>query len=618
MPQQVKKSLVLSIYFALAVSALLVFWQVRNFSFINYDDNFYVYENPHVLNGLTAGNITWAFTTGSASFWHPLTWLSLMLDRQLFGPNAAGFHLVNLFFHIANTLILFLVLRQMTQKLWQSAFVAALFALHPLHVESVAWIAERKDVLSTFFWLLTMSAYWQYVKKPGIVRYLLTLLIFALGLMAKPMLVTLPFVFLLLDYWPLYRIKHFDWQVIYRLVFEKIPFIVLSIASSVIAFLTQQSNSSISSFAAIPLKFRIGNALISYVKYIEKLFLPTGLAAFYPHPFENVSVVYAVISAGVLLAVTILVLRFAKNHRYLVTGWFWYLGTLLPVIGIIQVGSHAMADRYSYITLTGLFIIIAFLTPQLLSRLPHRKIALGISMLTALTALGISAQKQTMYWNNSTTLFSHALAVTNNNFLAHSCLGQELYKQGKLALAVEHLNKALQINPNYTNAIINLGCVSTDRGYFIQAIDYFQKALQLKPDSVDALTNLGTALLRQGKLKEAIIHIRRSLQIEPDNPATINNLAWLFATCSDPNYRNPAEAIRLAQQACHATAYVNPETLDTLAAAFASAGRFNEAVITAQKALNLANENNKQISGAIKSHLDLYNSSKPLIEKPQM
>jgi Flp pilus assembly protein TadD len=277
-----------------------------------------------------------------------------------------------------------------------------------------------------------------------------------------------------------------------------------------------------------------------------------------------------------------------------------------------------MADRYTYIPYIGLFIIIAWGLPKLLAKLPHQKIILAISMLTALTALGISAQKQTMYWNNSFTLFSHALEVTNNNYLAHNCLGRELRKQDKLALAVEHFNKALQIKPNYANAMISLGCVSTDRGDFIQAIDYFQKALHLKPDSAEAHTNLGIALQKYGRFNDAIIHIRRSLQIEPDNPVTINNLAWLFATCPDPNFRNPAQAISLAQQACRATAYVNPELLDTLAAAFASAGRFDEAVITAQKALNLANENNKQIFGAIKSHLDLYKASKPLIEKPQM
>ncbi|MGD0786213.1 MAG: hypothetical protein ABR969_10425, partial [Sedimentisphaerales bacterium] len=315
MLEQVKKSLVLSIYFALAVSALLVFWQVRNFDFVNYDDNDYVSANPHVLNGLSAGAVAWAFTTNHAGNWHPLTWLSLMLDRQLFGANPAGFHITNLILHIANILLLFMVLKKMTGALWQSAFVAALFALHPLHVESVAWIAERKDVLSTFFWLLAMLAYWQYVKKPGIARYLLVLLIFALGLMAKPMLVTLSFVLLLLDYWPLERIKHFNRQVIYRLVLEKIPFFALSIVSSVITFLAQRNTEAVFSFALLPLKFRVANAFISYMKYIEKLFLPAGLSPFYPHPLKSVSVLYVVISVAVLLAVTILVLRLAKNRR---------------------------------------------------------------------------------------------------------------------------------------------------------------------------------------------------------------------------------------------------------------------------------------------------------------
>jgi 4-amino-4-deoxy-L-arabinose transferase-like glycosyltransferase len=271
MPKQVKKSLVFSIYFALLISTLLVFWQVRNFDFVNYDDDHYVYENPNVLNGLSPDNVFWAFTTGYNGNWNPLTWLSYMLDRQLFGSNAAGFHLTNLFFHIANTLLLFFVLKQMTNAIWQSAFVAALFAFHPLHVESVAWISSRKDVLSTFFWLLTMWAYWQYVKKPGIVRYLLTLFIFVLGLMAKPMLVTLPFVLLLLDYWPLER------KISRRLLVEKIPFIILAAMFSVIAFFTQRDIGALPKFAEFGLKFRIGNALISYIKYMEKMFFPAEI-----------------------------------------------------------------------------------------------------------------------------------------------------------------------------------------------------------------------------------------------------------------------------------------------------------------------------------------------------
>ncbi|MGD0784834.1 MAG: tetratricopeptide repeat protein [Sedimentisphaerales bacterium] len=554
MLEQVKKSLVLSIYFALAVSTLLVFWQVRNFDFINYDDNVYVYANPHVLNGLTAGNVIWAFTTGFASFWHPLTWLSLMLDRQLSltgGATPAGFHITNLILHIANTLILFLVLRQMTQKLWQSAFVAALFALHPLHVESVAWVAERKDVLSTFFWLLTMLAYWQYVKKPGIVRYLLVLFIFALGLMAKPMLVTFPFVFLLLDYWPLNRIKHFDRQIVYRLVLEKIPFIVLSIASSVMAFLTQRSGSSISSFAVLPLKFRIANALISYMKYIEKMFWPSRLAVFYPHPIENISVLYVVISAAVLLAVTILVIRFAKNHRYLVTGWFWYLGTLVPVIGIIQVGNFARADRYTYITLTGLFIIVAWGLPELLKKLtsassvesPQRKIAFGVSMVIVLTALGVCAHRQTSYWKNSFTLFSHANQVTQNNYIAYNNLGIAYNDIGRYPEAIEEFGQAVKIRPHYADAYNNRGAAYDDIGRYPEAIEDFSQAIRIRPDA-EVYTNLGIVYRRLGRYAEAIDAYKQAINIKPGLAEAYNNLGFAYSGLS-----RYAEAIDAYKQA---------------------------------------------------------------------
>jgi Flp pilus assembly protein TadD len=529
MPQQVKKSLVLSIYFALAVSALLVFWQVRNFDFVNYDDELYVYENQHVVSGLTFDNIVWAFTTIHTGYWHALTWLSLMLDCQLFGSNPAGFHLTNLFFHIANALLLFLVLKQMTKAIWQSAFTAALFALHPLHVESVAWIAERKDVLSTFFWMLTLLAYFIYVSRPSVFRYIATLAAFALGLMAKPMLVTLPFVLLLLDYWPLYRIKHFDRQVVYRLVLEKIPFIVLSIVSSVIVFLAQQSSRAVMSFAKFPLKFRIGSALISYARYIEKMFCPTGLAPFYPHPYGSVSVLYAIISAILLLAVTILVIRFAKNHRYLVTGWFWYLGTLIPVIGIIQVGLQAYADRYTYTPYIGLFIMLAWGLPQLLSGWPQRKIALGISMVIVLTASGICAYRQTSFWNNSLTLFSHTIEVTQNNYIAYNNLGSVYNGLGRYDEAIEFYKQAIKTEPGYAAAYNNLGVAYSSIGRYKDAIDAFKQAIEIRTDYAEAYYNLGFAYDKFGRAADAIDTYKQTVKIKPDYAQAYNNLGVAYA-----------------------------------------------------------------------------------------
>ncbi len=581
MPQQIKKSLVISIYLVLTVSALLVFWQVRNFNFVNYDDGIYVSENPHVLNGLTVDNVIWAFTTGYANFWHPLTWLSYMLDGQLFGSNPAGYHFTNLFLHIANTLLLFLVLKQMTNALWQSAFVAALFALHPLHVESVAWVSERKDVLSAFFWILTIAAYYSYIKRPGVLRYLLTLFVFALGLMSKPMLVTLPFVLLLLDYWPLDRISRLQWKILYNLVVEKIPFMALAAVFSVMAFFAQQSGGALTKFTELSLKFRIYNALISYLEYIEKLFYPGHLAPFYPHPYANVSVLYAVISAAVLLAVTILVIRFAKLHRYLVTGWFWYLGTLVPVIGIIQVGDFAMADRYTYITLTGLFIIIAWLLPELLKKLPHRKIALGFSMVIVLTTLGISAHRQTSFWKDSFTLFSHAIEVTQNNYLAYNNVGSAYNDIGRYQQAIDAFRQAVKIEPFYGRAYVNLGFSYGNLGRYAEAIEACRQAIKIGSDDAKAYYNLGLAYGGLGDYRQEIEAYSQAVRIQPDYAEAYCNLS---AACL--NLDRYEEAIKASKQAIK----IKPdyaEAYNNLGAAYVYLSRYNEAIEAYKQAINI-------------------------------
>jgi len=501
----------------LTLAAFAVFYQVHSFKFVNIDDPIYVTKNPNIQGGITFKTIKWAFTTNYACFWHPLTWLSHMLDWQLFGPNAGGHHITNLIFHIANALLLFFVLKRMTDAIWQSAFVAALFALHPLHVESVAWVAERKDVLSTFFWMLTMWAYLRYIKKPSVARYLLTLLVFALGLMAKPMLVTLPFVFLLLDYWPLARISHFGRQIVYRLVLEKIPFIVLSAVSSVIAFLVQQSGGAVLQLIKLDLKLRIYNALISYVKYIGKMIWPARLAFFYTHPGDSISVLYVVLSAVLLLVVTIFVLRFARNHRYLFTGWFWYLCTLLPVIGLVQVGSHGMADRYSYITLTGLFIIIAWGLPDLLRNRPHRKVVLWASSLVVLSTLATLAYLQTRYWKDSMALYQHALNVTNDNYIIHSFMADALIEDGHIEEAIRHNSQALQINPDCVNALNGMGVAFYKMGRIDEAIGYYKRALEIDRRNVEVYSNFGMALAAEGKFDEAVSLYNKALQINPDS-----------------------------------------------------------------------------------------------------
>ena len=381
------------IYLALTVTVLAVFWQVRRFEFISYDDNKYVTDNEHILSGLSGNNIKWLFTKDIGR-WHPLAGITHMLDCELFGLHAGRHHLVNLLFHIANTLLLFIVLRQMTGAVWKSAFVGALFAIHPLHVESVAWISQRKDVLSTLFLILTIAAYFRYVKNRS-ARLVCScpMLLFALGLMAKPMLITLPFVLLLLDYWPLNRFqrKIAESKVLLRLIWEKAPFFALSIISTVLTFFIQKSIGAVRTFELIPMTIRLANAVVSYTKYIEKMIWPKHLAVFYPYPENVIPTWMTIVLALLLLAITIWIILIADRYRYLFVGWFWYIGTLAPVIGLIQVGSHAMADRYTYLSLTGLFIIIAWGADDLLQNWRYRKITLGFASVLIIFIFSICA-----------------------------------------------------------------------------------------------------------------------------------------------------------------------------------------------------------------------------------
>ena len=483
-----KSKLVIPVYIGLLVSTLLIFQQVRNFDFVGYDDNDYVNENQHVLDGLTWDGVIWAFTTSHASNWHPVTWLSLMLDCQIFGKDPGWIHLVNVILHLANTLLLFAVLRRMTGSLWPSAFVAAAFAIHPVHVESVAWIAERKDVLSTLFWLLTMAAYAGYVKRPSVFRYSTAIVLFAVGLMAKPMLVTLPFVLLLLDYWPLNRSeptqhaavtdrhsrkfapagqKRTSW---YRLVIEKVPFFALAAVSSVITFIVQRSGGAIGGIDVLPLKGRIFNAAIAYFQYIKMMFCPSKLAIFYPHPLDTIAHVKAAGCILLLIALTGLFLYLARRKKYLATGWLWYLGTLIPVIGLVQVGSQAYADRYTYIPYIGLFIVIAWGIGELLSRLPYRRFSVGFLSAIVLTTLGLYAHRQVGFWNNGITLFSHAIDVTEDNAIAYNSLSAAYGDLGHFQAQMEAAQQAIKIKPKYAEAHNNLGVAYGGLGRYEDAI----------------------------------------------------------------------------------------------------------------------------------------------------
>jgi len=511
----------------LCLITLAVYCQVVNHEFIYYDDNVYVTENPYIKSGLTSENVVWSFTAKVLGNWHPLTLLSHMLDCQLYGLNSGRHHLTSVFFHIANTLLLFLVLRRMTDALWRSAFVAALFAIHPLHVESVAWVAERKDVLSTFFWMLTMWGYVRYVERPGVNRYLLVVLFFVLGLMAKPMLVTLPFVLLLLDYWPLKRFQ-FGQSGGGRLVLEKLPLFVLSAASSVVTYFVQQSEGAVRSLSGFPVAVRIENAIISYINYIIKMFCPLNLSVFYPHPG---TLLFWQISGACLLLVSIsfIVFRIIRQHPYIAVGWLWYMGTLVPVIGLVQVGLQAMADRYTYISLIGIFIIIAWGFPKILVRWRYKKTVLASISSALLLILMTLAWFQVRYWVNSISLFEHALHVTTNNYMMHNGLGAALANQGKMDKAISHFSESLRINPWNEETQYILGLAFAKQGRIDEAIIHYYEALRINPRFAEAHNKLGVALNRKGEIEDAIVHFREALRISPDLTNANNNLKKALA-----------------------------------------------------------------------------------------
>jgi tetratricopeptide (TPR) repeat protein len=527
----------------LTVAVGTTFWQVQGNGFINFDDGPYVTANPHVQDGLSWDGLVWAFTTTHFNFWHPLTWLSHMLDCQLYGLNAGGHHFSSLLLHIANTLLLYVVLQGMSGRFWQSAFVAALFGVHPLRVESVAWVAERKDVLSTLFWMLTMGLYLRYAKRPAPHRYLLVVLSFVLGLMAKPMLVTLPFVLLLLDYWPLGRFQSGTAtnrtqgftnpllipSTVARLIFEKLPLFIIAAISSAVTYLTQYHGEAVKPLTVYPADVRIANALVSYVKYMGKMIWPQNLGIFYPHPGSTLPLWQVNLSGLLLVAVSILVIRQARSHPYLPVGWLWYIGTLIPVIGLVQAGDQAMADRFTYAPLIGLFIIVAWGLADVFERLPRRGIVLGTASAGILAVLMLGSWIQTQRWRDSITLFEHTLGVTGPNALAHTNLGIALADDGRLPEAIFHYSEALEIKPQYVGARLNLGSTFSRQGRLNDAIAQYREVVRIKPDYADALFNLGNALAHQGKLDEAIAYYSDVLRLKPDDAETHNNMGIALA-----------------------------------------------------------------------------------------
>ncbi|HVO67135.1 MAG TPA: tetratricopeptide repeat protein [Syntrophales bacterium] len=572
------KNKTLTIYIFLTLATLAAFWQVNYCDFINYDDPKYVTKNIHIQDGVTMDGIWWAFTTGYAANWHPLTWLSHMLDFQLFGLTSGRHHLTNLLFHIANALLLFFVLHRMTKALWQSAFAAALFALHPLHVESVAWVAERKDVLSTFFWIVTMGAYCYYVERPSPQRYLYVLVFFTLGLMAKPMLVTLPIVLLLLDYWPLGRFERntadqtvqeksgnralpdkqrvrlrrrdaiklkekvhtdksadirYQLVLIRPLLWEKIPLFALSVISCIITYIAQQKGGAVRSFEAFPLSDRVSNAIVSYVVYIRDMFWPRNLAVFYPyyHEWKLWQILAALI---ILSAITFMVIRAARKLRYLPIGWFWYVGTLIPVIGLVQVGAQARADRYTYIPMVGLFIMLAWGIPELLEKWSYReRVFIGLSTLT-LSCLFMLTWTQVGYWKNDFTLYNHALQVTEKNHVVSYNRGNAYAAVGDHKQAIADYDKAIEINPGIAIVYYNRGNAYAALGNKKQAIADYDKTIELDLDFAKAYYSRGNASMALRNQKQAIADYDNAIKINPNDAEAYINRGNSYMTLGNP------------------------------------------------------------------------------------
>ena len=527
------------VFTGLAVLVLALYWQTVGFGFINFDDNLYVYENPVVMGGLSWDSVKWAFTHFHAANWHPLTWLSHLADVSIFGTNSGAHHATNVIFHLLNSILSFVVFRRYTGCLWQSALVAAFFAIHPLHVESVAWISERKDVLSTLFWLLTMLAYLKYAgggrrneaseiehfeaaeNASSKLYYFLAILFLALGLMAKPMLVTLPFVLLLLDFWSLERLKTV--RDLPRLIWEKIPFFALSAISSGITIWAQRAGGAMQSLEALSLETRVTNAFISYAKYIVMLFYPVNLSVWYPYNpnFEWWQIVGSIL---LLAAVTAGCLWQIKRRKYLLMGWLWFLGTLVPVIGLVQVGGQPMADRYTYVPYFGLFIMLVWGLGEVFAKLGLNKIITAAIVCAVLLTLSVISFRQVSLWENDETLYRHSISVTKGNYLimqnyCHALMLQERFDEGERLC-----REAIEVKPNYAESYNTLGIIQVRKGEVDKAVENFKKTLELIPNYQAVYSNLATALAIQGKPEEAEANIQNASGFYSGNPAVLLNL----------------------------------------------------------------------------------------------
>ena len=553
----------------------LVFGQTLGHPFINFDDPEYVYENPEINAGLTAHGVIWAFTHLPSPDWFPLTSISHMLDVQFYGLRAGGHHLTSVLVHTAVVILLFLVLRQMTGTLWRSAFVAAVFAIHPLRVESVAWVAERKDLLSGLFFMLTLGAYVRYVRKRRFGRYVLMAILFTCGLLSKPVFVTVPLVLLFLDYWPLRR---FEQRLAIRgLILEKIPLLILSLAVSA-ATITGQTGEVVS-MEPLPFVWRVNNAFVSYVTYIWQMIWPARLAIFYPHPQNHLALWEIAVAIALLIAMTVLAFALRKRCPYLIVGWFWYLVMLAPVIGVVQVNLQGQADRYTYLAQIGLYLLVVWSIADLSLSWPYRRQILSVAASLVIVALAWSAWIQTAYWRDSESLWTHAIAVTSDNDTAQADLADLLLRRGRLSEAVFHS----------------------------------QEALRIRPGNADAHNTLGIALFQMGDLKDAVAHWKQSLEIQPGNMNAQTNLAWALATAPDASLRDGTKAVELAQNVARRAGHPNAMVLRTLAASYAETGQFAEAVDIAQQAFQLASaQGNSALMADLQLNIASYRRELPL------
>ena len=596
----------------LILGVWLGFGRAIEYDFVNYDDDVFVYNNSLVVSGLTAHGLVEVLTRIDQISYYPLCTISFMLDSTLYGLNPSGFHLTNVLLHMANAILLFLVLRGMTGSVWRSALVAAFFAVHPLRAESVVWITERKDVLSGFFFLLTLRAYLSYVRRPfSLVRYAAVFLLYLAGQMSKPMLVSLPFVLLLLDFWPLRRFQTLKAKkTITRLILEKIPLLMLAAVFCGITAWAQRG--AISSDTALSVPWRLGNAFYSYAIYIKQLILPVGLAPFYPHQGIRLPLWKIGISVALLAGISWGVFAGRKKYPHLITGWLWYLGMLVPVIGIMQVGLQSHADRYTYLPQIGLVIMAAWCVAV------RRRVWLS-SVLVVMVFVGLAAvaRRQSAYWCNSETIWTHTLAVTDRNFVAHSNLGSTLLVQGRTKESIRHFEQAIELGAKQAQIYNNLGFALADTGDYEGAVRQYLKALSIDPDRAEILKNLADAFSALGDTERAIRLYELAIDQSPDSSDALQGLAWILAAGSNASFRNGARAVALAEKSDTLCCGRDVSVLCTLAAAYAEAGRFPMAVTVAHRALALAVERkDSETVERIRQQLGLYERQEPYHELP--